>query len=478
MIHLSLLLLLPAFARPDSLGELVALALTRHPEVTALEAKNTAAEARGMLLSRPMGPEWMLGVEGLGAMPDSPDPTMLMIGVQQMFLWPGIYALGPEQARLEQEWLAAARLELEVELAISLWESAARVRFFQDSTLIFQEQLAQATFALQLQAARHQSGQGSSIPSTPLFPSEMSEPDRAAISPQAVPGGMSGGMSGMSGSGMPGMSGSMGSSMSGMSGSMGSSMSGMSGSMGSSMSGMSGNGMSGSGMPGSAGSGLTQLLLLELAAQAVELELELLALKLQTETQQLALMVGAEGAEAVLATPEHFLGGMALASPERAYSEAAEALAWFQVRQAQVERRPGFMLGTSLRLMPDGMPDGVNAELGVSVPLGSRYRLEAAEAEAQATESESERIQRELLSAKLKARQVVEAEELKFALLSKQAIPRAEAAWNTSLSLWAAGEELELVAAWQLLTVSRQQAVEAELNLEFARASLVRLEAI
>jgi hypothetical protein len=231
-------------------------------------------------------------------------------------------------------------------------------------------------------------------------------------------------------------------------------------------------------MPGSAGSGLTQLLLLELAAQAVELELELLALKLQTETQQLALMVGAEGAEAVLATPEHFLGGMALASPERAYSEAAEALAWFQVRQAQVERRPGFMLGTSLRLMPDGMPDGVNAELGVSVPLGSRYRLEAAEAEAQATESESERIQRELLSAKLKARQVVEAEELKFALLSKQAIPRAEAAWNTSLSLWAAGEELELVAAWQLLTVSRQQAVEAELNLEFARASLVRLEAI
>ena len=83
---LVLLSLLSASAAPPAdLDRLVEVAFAQHPLAVELAPDADAARARSVGAGRPMDPQLMLGVVGIGAPMDAPDPTMWMVGVTQMF---------------------------------------------------------------------------------------------------------------------------------------------------------------------------------------------------------------------------------------------------------------------------------------------------------------------------------------------------------------------------------------------------------
>ena len=451
---------------PDDLASLVIIALERHPEAAALDLDADAARARSAASGRPMDVRWMLGVQALGAMPDSADPTMAMVGVEQMFGLPAVYQASRELAALDVQWAEAERARVAADVRSALWESAARLRAQAAQAAALDEQLRAGEAALALGLARYRAG-GTGAAAMPRGGGQ--EPERSPVpAPTVSSTRPAGGMSGMGGMGAatlaaPSVPGSMGgmpsASMPDMAGSP---PGGMSASMGA--------------------EALAALLRLDAELARVQADRDALAARRAGDEARLALIVGVDAARAVVAEPARFLGaaGSASPQPERTLAATSIDMAEADVALARAEGLPTFMAATDVRIMPDGMVDGVDARLGVTFPLwgGSRARLDAATATAAATARRGELVDRGLADAIAAAKAEQAAAEARAKGLTQAAVPRAHAAWDATVAVWGAGvgTATDLIAAWQAEASVTREAAEAELALELARARLARLE--
>lgn len=137
-------------------------------------------------------------------------------------------------------------------------------------------------------------------------------------------------------------------------------------------------------------------------------------------------------------------------------------------------------VGTDLRVMPDGMVDGVDLQLGVTFPIwgGSRALVDAALASSEAASRRSDNVDRSLQDAIASAQAEASAAEARAKALSGVALPRAHAAWAATTAVWSAGggTAADLVAAWQTEVGVTRDAAESELAVELAHARLARLE--
>lgn len=454
---------------PTDLYGLVAFAMERHPEAAAVHADESAARARAEAAGRLMDPQWMVGAQGLGAMPDSMDPTMAMFGVQQMFSLPGVYRAARARAALDVGWAAGERARVAADLKETLWQAAARLRADDAKLDALAGQLAAADAALALGLARYSAGGG--VPAAGARGEAVEPGSAAATAPPPVAGARKpsakAGMAGMAG--MAGQGGSAGSGAeNGAMGAMGA--------MGAAAT------MSGGMSPSMGGEGLAALLRLEAEVARVRAGREALASRRAGEQVRLALLVGAEVAEEVAADPARYLGASAPVGevPERALSATAVETAAADLRLARVERLPTFMVAADLRVMPDGMVDGVDAAVGVTVPIwgGAGARFDAAAASAVAATRRSEDVDLRLADAVASGRADESAALTRATALRESAAPRARAAWEATIAAWSAGagSAAEVAAAWQTDVEVARDIADADLAVELARARLARLE--
>lgn len=139
---------------PTDLDGLVTFAIERHPEAAAFEADVSVARASTVAAGRPMDPVWMFGAQALGAMPDSADPPMGMVGVEQMLSFPWVYQAKRERAGLDERWVAGERTRVVADVRERLWETAARLRAQAALGSALDAQLAAADAALAAELAR------------------------------------------------------------------------------------------------------------------------------------------------------------------------------------------------------------------------------------------------------------------------------------------------------------------------------------
>ncbi len=453
-------------AEPDHLAGLVAIALERNPETVALDLDADAARARSAAAGRPMDVQWMLGAQALGAMPDSADPTMFMFGVEQMVSMPSAYRSQRARAALDVRWAEGDRARIEADLRSALWEYAARARAQAAQAAALDEQIQAGEAALALGLARYRAG-GSGSTAIPRGADQ--EPEPPAVPPPAVSSARTGGGMG----GMGGMGAATARAPSGPD-----AMGGMASPSMSAMGGIGAGGMS----PSMGAEGLAALLRLDAELARLQADREALAARRAGEQERLALIVGPDAARAVVADPARFLGAPDASSPqpERTLAATSIAVAEAEVALARAGRLPTFMLATDLRIMPEGMVDGVDATIGVTFPLwgGSRARLDAATATAAAIARRAEGVDRGLADAIAAAKAERAAAEARATVLSRVAVPRTHAAWEATVAVWGAGggTATDLIAAWQAEVSVTREAVDAELALELARARLARLE--
>jgi outer membrane protein TolC len=480
-------------AEADTLGELVTVALERHPELTALDLDRGAAHAQTRAAGRPMDPTWMLAAQSLGAMPDSVDPTMFMIGVEQMLALPPVYRASRERAALDVRWAEGERTRVAADVKEGLWEAAARLRAQAAQGRALDEQIAAAETALAFGRARYASGAGASNPAPSSGAGAESEP--ATVPPPAVRAPTSaGGMSGMGGgpSSRPTSGGGMGGASMGAPGGMGGA-----GDMGAGS--MAGASRGSEAMPGMAGAGamvggstmgqegLAALLRLEAEVARIRAERDALVARRQGEEARLALIVGDDVARAVANDPARFLGdagaptgGERGAAPERTLAATSVEIAEADVRVARTGRLPTFMAGADVQVMPDGMVNGVDARVGVSVPIwsGARAQVQAAAAGSEAASRRSDAVDRGLTDAIIATHAEETAAAARLRALVEVAVPRARSAWELTVAVWSAGggSTADLVAAWQTAVSVSRDATDAELAVELARARRARLE--
>lgn len=450
---------------PGDLDELVALAVERHPEVAALDLDAKAARARTTAAGRPMDAQWMLGVQSLGAMPDSADPTMGMVGVEQMFSLPTVYVASRERAALDARWSEAERVRVAADVKEALWGTAARLRALSVREAAIDEQLGAAEAALEFGRARYGAGAGAR---GPVAPGAGAAPEQTSTRPPVVaaPSGSADGMGGMGPAkgGMPRGPAGMGE----MSGSAG--MSEMRGDMPAGMA----SSMS--------GEGLAALLRLEAEVARVRADRDGIAARREGEESRLALIVGEDAAGAVTADPTRFLGAPGRPSdvPERALAAVAVESAEADLSVARAARLPTFMVAADVQVMPEGMVNGVDAVVGVTFPLwgGAGARTQAAVAASEAASRRSEGVERGLAESIATARADQSAAEARARALRDVAAPRARAAWEATIAVWGAGgaSVADLVGAWQTEVGVTRDAAEAELAVELARARLARME--
>lgn len=448
---------------PSGLDGLVAVALHRHPEIAALVEDADAARANTSASGRLMDPEWMLGVQALGAMPDSLDPTMAMVGVQQMFSFPGVYSASRRRAALDEQWTGGERARAEADLREALWAAVARLRASSDQMALLAGQITAAEAAVSFGRARYGAGVGSSSPLPMAGVPEATT--QLATPPPVTRSGGGGGMSGMGGSGPErGASSRASGGMAAMPGT-------------GEMSGMSKGTSTGMG-----GEGLSALLRLDAEIARLRAEYAALVARNVGEQARLALVVGPDAAQGVVADPRRYLGtrGTATEPPERALAATSLEIAEADLRIARAERLPTFMAGADVRIMPDGMVDGVDAQLGVRFPIwgGSAARVDAAAASTKAAFQRAAGVDRGLADAVLGAQSELAAAEARLESLSGVAAPRAHAAWEATLAVWSTGEGTvaDLIAAWQLEVAVARETTDAALATELARARLSRLE--
>jgi cobalt-zinc-cadmium efflux system outer membrane protein len=224
------------------------------------------------------------------------------------------------------------------------------------------------------------------------------------------------------------------------------------------------------------------LLRLEVEVARARAERDALAARRAGEEARLALVVGDDAARVVATDPARFLGAArdAAAQPERALAAIAIEMAEADTRLTQAGRLPAFMVGADVRVMPGGMVDGVDAEVGVTVPLwgGSRARVQAATAAADAASCRSEGVDRGLADAIAAARADEAAATARERALAEVAVPGARAAWDATVAAWGGGAATaaDLVAAWQASVAVARDAADAQLAAEVARARRARLE--
>lgn len=460
-------------AVPDDLAGVVAIALERHPERAAFQLEADAAHALSVAAGRPMDAQWMLGAQALGALPDSPDPTMFMVGVEQMISLPSAYRAPRERAALDVRWAEGEGARVEADVRESLWATAARLRAQAALADALDEQIRAAEAALAFGRARYSTGAGTSVSSSP---SGDAEPETVALPPPIVAprtragSGMSGMGGGAKGGGPPGSVGMKGMGDAGATSEMGGMTGGMSTPMG--------------------GEGLAALLRLDAEVARVRADRDALAARRAGEEARLTLIVGDEAARVVAANPARFLGAAGgpavppaesgMGQPERLLAATAIEMAEADEKVARAGRLPRFMVATDVRVMPEGMVDGVDAKIGVILPLwgGTKARVQAATSAAAAASKRSELVDRGLADAIAAASADEAGAEARAKALAEVAVPRARAAWDATVAVWGAGRgtAADLVAAWQTSVAVTRDAAEAALAVELARARLARLE--
>lgn len=248
------------------------------------------------------------------------------------------------------------------------------------------------------------------------------------------------------------------------------------------------SGMAGGGATGMTGGtpmgqeGLAALLRLEAEVARTRADRDALVARRQGEEARLALIVGDDLARAVANDPARFLGdaGATVSSPERTLAATSVEIAEADVRIARTGRLPTFMAGADVQVMPDGMVNGVDARVGVSVPLwsGAGARVQAASAGSEAAARRADAIDRDLADAIIATHAEETAAAARLRALVDVAVPRARTAWELTVAVWSAGSgsTADLVGAWQTAVTISRDATDAELAVELARARLARLE--
>jgi outer membrane protein TolC len=467
MVLLPSLFLGLAFATvPSDLDGLVGLALERDPEVRALESDAARAQSQATGASRLMDPKLMVGLQAIGSM-DPAEPPMGMVGATQMFR--GWGEGRARSVRLELDGLRSGvdRDRVAVDLRTRLWQSAARIGTFQETLALLDDQLRSANGLRELAFARYAAGADVGTGMAP-----MGGPGGSAMGGMGSGGPMEMGVAppvvvprGGGGSGM-GM---------GMGG-------GAPQSTGPAVPGFQAPGAAPSApiAPVSTG-GLATLLRLDAELAGVVAEREALAARLDGERRVLALFVGAEAEEAVAATPAAFLGTAGAGVPEQRLAELDREAAEADVTVARTARRPDLMVSVAERIMlMEGMLGGTDVGVGFDLPLwGGRGReIDAAEAGVAAAKAREDLVARELSVASEQARAALTAAAARSSALDGVALPRARAAWDATLALFAAGQarQDDAVRAWETWLDLGRQAKDARLDVQLRAAELARVE--
>ncbi|MFZ5482029.1 MAG: TolC family protein, partial [Myxococcota bacterium] len=196
-----LLATLATAAVPADLDALVALALERDPAVLALSRDAEAARAAADAARTPMNPELMVGVDALGAPADAADPTMAMVGVEQMLQGWGQARAQAARVELDATRAESDRARVEADLRLLLAQSAVRIRAERDDAALLDEQIRQAAALREVGLRRWRSGAapggGGMSPGMPAGGmDEMPESAPPRVEPRKSGGG---GMAGMSG---------------------------------------------------------------------------------------------------------------------------------------------------------------------------------------------------------------------------------------------------------------------------------------
>ncbi len=460
-----LLLLLPVClaADPATLDELVAQALERDPEGRALALDAQASSWRATAAARPMDPQLMVGVEALGAMPDSGEETMYMVGATQMLRGPGEARAVRERALIDARRSEADRGRLAADLRLRFRQAAARIASLVAEGALLDEQVRSAEALRDIGLARY--GAGARGPAGGAETGAGTEPGMGTRPPVVAP--RSGGTSGMSGmSGMGGGSGARAPSAQ------------MPMSSGGGMAGMSG----GTSMPmGSEPPGFESLLRLDADIARAVADREATRARLEGEIRGLALFVGDDAARAVAAAPQAFLAsGPEGESPEKELAAIDERAARADVDVARTAGRPDLMLEAAQRIMPEGMSGGTDLSVGVQVPLwGGRDRsLDAARASEQAATARVELVGRDLEVALNEARTALAAADARVQALEGVAVPRARAAWDVAQRSFATSQANaeSVVRTWEALIAIEIEAVQARRERELRAAEVARLE--
>ena len=459
---------------PQGLDQLVELALQRDPEAAALDLDLDAALAKRSTAGRLPDVQWMLGVQAVGAMPSSPDPTMGMIGLAQMFSMPSAYRAPRARAALDARWAEGEQARLAADVKQVLWESAARLKAYRSQALHLDTQITAAGAALAFGRARYAAGAGN----TPaVIRPQSGQPPTSSVTVPVVrqPNSPAEGMSGMGTAPNMGASPPAGVETMGM-------QRGQPMSQGKDEMAEMGDDMPGGMKSSMRGEGLASLLRLDAEVGRAHAERESLRARQAGEFARLALILGDAAARVVVAEPGRFLGALSESRPQPEHTLAATstAMAAADVEVARAGRLPTFMVSADLRVMPEGMIDGVDAKLGVTVPIwsGSAARVDAALLASRAAALRSEAVDRDLADAVVAANAERSAAEARLSALTEIALPRARAAWQATLAVWSAGsgEASDLVSTWQTELGVAREAVDAELDHELALARLARLE--
>ena len=452
-------------APPQTLDELVATALDRDPEGRALAFDVQAASLRATGAARPMDPQLMVGGESLGAMPDSGENPMFMVGASQMLRGPGEARALRERIELDGARAEADRGRLSADLRLRFRQAAARIASLQSERTLLDEQVRSAEALRDIGLARYGTGAagfggGASTGGT-------SDPAMGTRPPIVTPRGSGGsGMGGMGGMGGGGS----------RAGPSAPTMGGMSseGAMGA----MS----SGGAMPmGSEPPGLASLLRLDADIARAMADRAAAEARLDGEISGLALFVGEEAAAAVAASPIAFLAsGPESAPPEKKLAAIDAEAAAADVEVATTARRPDIMIEAAERIMPEGMLGGTDVSVGVQVPLwGGRGRtIDAARASEQAAEARVALVDRDLAVALNEARAALAAAEARLDALENVAIPRARASWDVAQRNFAASQASaeEVVRSWEARVALELETVQARRDRELRAAEVARLE--
>ncbi|MDO9280742.1 MAG: TolC family protein [Pseudomonadota bacterium] len=458
---------------PSDLEELVGLALERDPEAAAAALDARAATEDARAAGRPMNPMLMMGGDSLGAMPEDPDPTMYMVGVEQMLRGWGEARASADRARVDVTRAEADRARVAADLRLRLAQAAARIRAFQAERTLLDQQIRAAETLWQAGVRRW--GAGAGRPGMGgMGGSEMDEGMEAG--PSSTPPAVKGGGGGGGGRGMPGMGDGAGGG-----GRAQAPAGGMEGDTGMGGGGTGGMDPGAGGMGG--GSTLPDLLRVEAEVARLRADRAALDARLAGETAVLTRFVGDEAAAAVHAVPEAYLEEPSFTPsrpPEIDLVSADRAAAEADLRVARSRIAPDVELGASVGIMPDGMVQGVNVMVGVEMPLwGANARSrDAASARVEAATRRADGIDRDLAAATDAARAAETAATARSGVLREVAVPRAESAWKAALARYAAGQTgvEEALRAWEGLLAAQRDLVAAERDQALRAAERVRVE--
>ncbi len=464
---------------PADLDGLVRLALERDPEAAATELDARAAAEEAAAAGRPMNPMAMVGADSLGAMAGDPDPTMFMVGAEQMLRGWGEARAAADLARVAVTRAEADRARIEADLQLRLAQAAARLRALDAEQEVLTAQIRAAEALWQAGVRRWASGaarpgmgaMGGGESMGGSFESELS------TAPPTVQAGRTGGAMGMPG--MGGGGGKMQAPTGGMRGMDGGGMD--SGAMTGGA--MDSGGMGGGAMGGGTAAGSTFPDLLRVEAEVARLKAEVAALdaRLAGEVAVLGRFVGAEAAARVRAQPDAYLrAASAGVPPEIGLADAECTAAEADLRVAQARLAPDLALRVSVGIMPDGMVQGVNVMVGTEVPVwGANTRArDAATARAAAAARRADGVDRELAAATDAARAAETAAAARGKMLREVAVPRAEAAWRAALAQYAAAQTTldEALGAWEGLLAAQRDLVVAERDEALRAAERARVE--